>query len=306
MRQVEVKTTNTSLFSVALGALNNIDMNGNNVFTDSYNSTNGAYNAATARANGDVASLNGIVDVGNANIYGVLLTGPNGTASANTVNNNGLVGDTTWAGPGIQTNHYANDFNVDFPVVGLPPVTFLTPVAGAGGQINQKINSPAYGKITYGYAFTGSGTNNFKITSAVSGTMYIASNSVVNLYITANLKMTGGDGIFIEPGGKLNIYMQGSSFDLGGNGIVDGVNPLAFSYYGLPQNTDVKFAGGSTFYGSVYAPSAAITLTGNSTLYGAIVGNSISLGGSTQFHYDEALAGAGPVRGYVAISWREL
>src|SRR5215472_10111212 len=69
-RVVRVGTTNAPLFPVGGGARNGIDMKGNNISTDSFNSalaslsTNGHYDPTKTSTNGDLASIAGIVNVG--------------------------------------------------------------------------------------------------------------------------------------------------------------------------------------------------------------------------------------------------
>jgi hypothetical protein len=86
-RGVRAKAKQDFIFSKGLVAKDTIDLNGNDVETDSFDSmdptasTNGQYNASMRRFNGDIASnsmnTNGpLVDVGNANIRGKVSTGP--------------------------------------------------------------------------------------------------------------------------------------------------------------------------------------------------------------------------------------
>src|SRR5258708_6140389 len=101
-RGVRVNTTRDYLFTHAMAAKGKIAMKGNNVTTDSFNSsdpnfsTNTQYTSSKRKAKGDVATDSQLVDsliTGNANIYGHISTGPNGTAS---IGPNGSVGDPAW------------------------------------------------------------------------------------------------------------------------------------------------------------------------------------------------------------------
>jgi hypothetical protein len=163
-RAVLVKTSRGILFTKAMVAKQTIDMNGNNIETDSfdsddlYHSTYGKYNPGTAKDNGDVASNNTIVNsinIGNANIYGHIQTGPNGTAS---VGNQGGVGSHAWqaAHPGgIEPNGtegqvwYSHDSNFTFPDTSLPYNSGLTP-GGAADIVTTTftINSNYQGSAT--------------------------------------------------------------------------------------------------------------------------------------------------------------
>lgn len=303
-RAVEVKTTTSPFYSVAMAAIYNIKMNGNNIRTDSYNSTNAAYSTggkydpAKARDNGDVASLLGLVNVGNGKIRGDLLTGATGSQA---VGANGLVGDMSWAGPGVQTNHYANDFNMEYPKVELPGgASWFTPSAA---MMNQTV-----GGVNYKYAFANGGTYTVP---GFNDPVYVGPGVTVTLRVTGNVKLSSGESIIIAPGGKLVIYMEGASFDLGGGGVVNNGTAANFSYFGLPSNTEIKFSGNAGFTGAIYAPSADLTLSGGGNpanqvdFSGASVTKTVTMNGHLNFHYDESLATTGP-RILKAQSWREL
>src|SRR5204863_257379 len=86
-RMVVCTVTNNPTFTKAIVARHGIDMNGNNVFTDSYDSgnplynVNGRWNEGRRRDHGDVASndtATNIISLGNAEVWGRVATGPNG------------------------------------------------------------------------------------------------------------------------------------------------------------------------------------------------------------------------------------
>lgn len=127
-RGVRVQTVRDWVFMRGMVA-GYIDLNGNNIHTDSFDSmdprysTNGHYYAAWHKANGDLAvntSLSNSFNIGNADIWGSVSTGPGGAV---TIGPNGVVGDNTWhsgGNTGIQTNHLKDDMNVSFPDAELP------------------------------------------------------------------------------------------------------------------------------------------------------------------------------------------
>ena len=73
-RVVQVTTTNTPAFGVAMLVKLDVTASGNNMTVDSYDSadplhsTNGMYNAATRKAGGDIVTTGGLINVQNANI----------------------------------------------------------------------------------------------------------------------------------------------------------------------------------------------------------------------------------------------
>jgi len=137
-RKVRVRCSKASLFIKALAAKKKIDMNGNNILTDSFDSTDplystdGLYDPNKVKDNGDVASNDSIVntiEVGNANIYGHVSTGPGGTIA---IGANGGVGSHVWQAThnGIQPGWVTDDSNFTFPDTTIPYTTGLTPASG--------------------------------------------------------------------------------------------------------------------------------------------------------------------------------
>ncbi len=291
-RVVRVGTATAPLFSVAAGARVGIDLKGNNVSTDSFNSsltnlsTGGQYDPTKTSTNGDMASIAGIVNVGNANINGSVSLGP--TAS-DSIQNNGFV-----------TGGVFQDFNVEFEDVVLPQTAWVPAVPLA---VPVLING-----VSYNYVFNIPG--DYSINN-LGGNLYVASNTVVRIKLTGNaspgnLEVDGSGAT----SGKLTLYMDGPSFTLSGNSTVNGGVAANLAYYGTTNNTQISFTGNASFTGTIYAPEADIKLGGggNNTydVVGAIIGNSITMNGHFNFHYDESLINSGPSRGFVASSWTEL
>jgi hypothetical protein len=298
-RVLRVGTSTAPLFSVAMGSRNGIDLKGNNVSTDSFNSalaalsTNGKFDPSKTSTNGDIASIAGLVNVGNANVTGSLNLGPTATDS---VSKNGFVQGGVF-----------QDFNVEFEDVVLPPNSSSW-VPAVALKTPQVING-----VSYQYVFGVSGGNaggDYTINS-LNANVYVATNTTVRLKLTGSATAgtieVDGSG---AGSGKLSIWMDGPSFTLSGNDVVDGGSAANFAYYGTTNNTQISFTGNAAFIGTIYAPEADIKLGGGGkTAYdfiGAVIGNTITMNGHFNFHYDENLLAAGPARGFVATSWREL
>ena len=169
-RTVQVTTTNMTLFPAPMSARYNIDMNGNGIYTDSFNpldpklSTNGRYDPAKVSTNGTIASFGGIVNVGNANINGKLLLGP--SASSITPKSGGYISGGVYY-----------DFNLDFADVilpsALPLVASPTPTTIDG--------------VSYQYVFNNSG---YYSIDGLSGSVYVGTNATVQLKLTGNASPT--------------------------------------------------------------------------------------------------------------------
>jgi hypothetical protein len=131
------------------------------------------------------------------------------------------------------------------------------------------------------------------------------------LYVTGDVSMTGLAQLIIAPGASLKLYVGGTTAHFAGNGILNqSGDTTKFSYYGLPNNTNLDLSGNAAFTGTFYAPNANMALNGGGNdiydLIGASVTKTVSMHGHFKFHYDEKLGRiAGPVR-YRAASWNEL
>jgi hypothetical protein len=306
-RGVRVVAGKSALFVKGMVAKGQIDINGNNVESDSFDSadplhsTGGQYDSSKRKDNGDVATNSGLINslsVGNANVYGKVSTGPGGSIS---IGPNGSVGDAGWhaaGSTGIQPGASTDDMNVDFPDVD-PPFTggAWTPSGGI------------WGGTSYTYVI-GSGNwmmSNLSLNS--SKNMIITGNAV--LYVTGDISLSGNASIEVAPGASLKLYGGGSSTSLGGNGIINNSgNATNFIYYGLPSNTSLSFTGNGTFNGVIYAPYADFTMNGGGSgsedFIGASITKSVTMNGHFHFHYDEALSKFGSDGGYVVTSWNEM
>lgn len=291
-RTLRVAVTNYPLFMVGIAARNGIDLAGNKVDIDSFNSAdpnlslNGRYSAAKASTNGDIASFAGVVNVSSATVQGDVFLGP--TASEEIKKN------------GVITGGVYNDFNLEFESVVLPATSSSWSQASKGSTV---INGR-----TYDYAFMLSG--DYTIPS--SGNIYVAPGATVRVKVTDN-KFTATyievDGTGLNSG-SLAIYMTGQSFTLSGKAIVDGGVAKNLSYYGTDSNTIINVTGNADFTGTIYAPNADFTLGGGGTdnydFVGASVTKTLKLNGHFHFHFDEDLLKHGPFSGYVASTWDEI
>jgi Tfp pilus assembly protein PilX len=303
-RVVQVETTNMPAFLSAMIVQLDITTKGNGISVDSYDSsdpahsTNGMYDASTRLAGGDVASLGGFVNIQNANIYGKLKTGPDGSYS---VGANGSVGDLSWTTLGaIQPGWYENDFNQAFRDVD-PPFTAGLPVLNVG------VGTNTYILASGDYYVNG----DFVINN--NETLYVAGNA--RLYVTGNFTMKSANGSFvtIAPGATLKLYVgtqSGSPVSTAMTQVNTVGNAGTFQYWGLPSNTSMSWSGNNVYVGTVYAPEASFEAGGGgSTAFdfqGSCSVNNLSMNGHFSFHYDENLKRSGPGTGFSVTSWREL
>jgi len=160
-RKVRVQTLRNAVFAKGMVAEDDINLNGNQVKSDSYNSTDpdqstdGQYDATKAGDKGDIATNSGLIDslnVGNAVIYGTVSTGKGGSVA---IGPNGAVGNTEWhdqGSQGIQPGAFTDDMNAEFDLVDVP---FDSGYTIPGGQ--------SIDNVTYDYVLGGGNyqLNNF-------------------------------------------------------------------------------------------------------------------------------------------------
>ena len=279
-------------------------MNGNNVLTDSYDSrrpaysTNGRWDASKRRDHGDIASndtLTNIVNVGNANIWGNVATGPSGTVA---LGPNGAVGDAAWqngGNHGIQPGHSTDDMNVDFPDVVMPAssAAWLPPLSGSGG---------------YQYVFSVSG--DYRISGTVNGSILVTAPNV-RLRVDGGWTFNGNsDGLTIGTNASIKIYLNCASANITGQGIINTAGTPDQCYiFGTSALTSLDIGGNGEATCAIYAPYANVTMHGGGSsvqdFSGAVVANTFRFTGHYNVHYDEALGRIGLYRGFVLTSWDE-
>lgn len=107
--------------------------------------------------------------------------------------------------------------------------------------------------------------------------------------------------------GPIKIYADGD-VKLGGGGVIneEGI-PSYFYLYGTGgAGQQILVSGTNSFYGVIYAPDADITLDGNFTAFGAIIGGNVTVKGSVFVHHDDELSQQPGESRYKDISWREV
>jgi len=300
-RAVRVILGRSAMFPAGVVSKNQINLNGNNAYSDSYDSTDvtkstgGQYDPAKRQPHGDIASNAQIVNtigIGNADIYGLVSTGPGGTVSMGA---NGSVGPTFVPGDRADTiaegeanGWIRHDFAVDIPEVSLP--------SGAGSWAS-------LGAINNNTLINGGDWIVSSMNLAGSKTLTI--QGTVRLYITGEISITGNGQITLSNGAALEAYAA-DKVKIEGNGIlnVPGL-PIRNQWRALSTNS-FSVAGNGSWIGTVYAPQSPLTIGGNGNVSGAVVANSVTLSGNAQFHYDESLKTSSAYGGYLVSSWQEM
>lgn len=294
-RAVRVTAQRQALISKGIVSMTNITLNGGgDLSIDSYNShdprfsSNGQYVASMAVAtNGDVAAVAGFVNVGNHHIGGNLYLGPDATYSSQP--NGGVTG----------TIYY--DWNMQFPDASLP--------ADDSGQLITPTPAPSSGsKNNIIHNFTTSGYYSITDDGGISvdpGVSVVLSIQRTD-YNPSSLTISGGT----TNSGTVVMYQSSGTMTLSGSAGGGAINnrPENFTYFGLHDVTKITLSGSSSFVGVIYAPEAALFLSGGGSgnnLQGSVIVYSITINGGYQIHYDTSLLGY--YYGYFVVgSWEEL
>ena len=317
-RVVRVSTTNDAIFAKGLVAKGRIDLSGNGIATDSYDSLNpahstgGMYDATKRRDKGDIAtnsSIDGDINVWNTEIYGKASTGPGGSVRIH----NGKVGSLAHhADPtatGIEPGYVTDDMNVYFPDVDHPGTGGF--IAAVGLPVTWPSGPYVIDGVPANYNYHVQGNYYLKTGLDLNNKSMVITGPTKFL-IDGNFSISGGSGgITIAPGASLEIFMNGTTTTISGQGIANKAGrPANFSYWGLPNNTLVKLQGNGDFIGTIYAPSAALVMGGGGSsgddFMGAAVAGSVTMGGHYKVHYDESLLPFGQRRGYTIVTWNEV
>ena len=301
-RTVRVRTRLNQRFPTAILARGRINMNGS-ARVDSFNSTNdlestnGRYDAAEATDHAAIATLSrtpGDLNLGNAEVYGSVATGPGGTVN---IGPNGNVGSESYNNNPVyngtvETGHYKDDANMQIPDGELPD-PFGPTLSPQPGMVNN---------VSYTFVL---GSADYRIdTIDLKGNENILVNGKARLYVAGATSVAGRAKIIIAPGGSLELY-AGRSVDLAGGGVMNNGYAKDFSIIGLNTCTGVKYAGNAEFTGTIYAPHAEVMMIGTFDAYGAFVGKTFMIGGTVDIHYDEALRGETNRGRFLADSWEE-
>ena len=303
-RWININLAKRSRFSTGLVAKDIIRFSGNNASVDSYDSRLGAYNASlgSGKTNkydrGTAGSASVQVDsfnLGNADIWGFAVVGTSDASGLRV--NNGTVGSFDTPLGTVDPNHVMTDFTANFEDIphpasytGLGAYTIASITSATTLPRATDLTPASDGKYYYNIGsikLNGSGR-----------TLTIADNVVIrmagNISISTSLTINSPSALKSP---ALEIFTE-HDFDVSGSGTVNYAgNPANFKLWGTkPQSASttqsIKINGNGNLSAVVYAPKGDISMHGGGNVgavYGAMVGNSITVTGHSNFHYDEAL-----------------
>lgn len=293
----------------------------------------GVTNPTLSQANGDIATLGNVYLHNSAMVYGNIFA-PNynlgdPSAQKNGVSNYypyGVSGGPTWpywnapnATPESCSSTWPYAVNMDnsggngfgctssacvdkasklptgaaaYPSATLPagaPTTnntstcnYNTACAGnyGSGSMTFPPTNTSYGQVTLGsnddYYFSAGNYYFDTLTITASARIHLTSTPVV-IYILNGANST-------QP---LN-FTGGQQTNQGGN-----PNDLSFVYNGT-QTVHIGNISSNALFGTIYAPNANVKFDGNGNIFGAVIGNTVSITGGGHLNYDTNLANSTP------------
>lgn len=278
VRRVEVglRRWNPGVFVEGLFSHDDLVFDGVNV-TDAYDSRKGSYEgqAVNSDAAGTYAELGGNIG---SNAGFIELSGSSITVRGDAIPGPGRSvyerGDPTVLGDTM-----ARKYERDVPPT--PLAEFQAALAtNDNGNWTQEDGNLAYSDAAKTLAFKAGGTltlpggTYFFSQFTLSGNSTVKFTGPAKVYVTGSLDLSGGTLLNSGVPSDLMIY----------------AHPYALPGGFSPTSTQVKIAGGSGSAFAMYGPSAYLTLSGGSDIFGAAVAKRIKVNGNCRYHYDKALA----------------
>ena len=134
-------------------------------------------------------------------------------------------------------------------------------------------------------------------------------NCITGVYYINSISLVGKADITVLPcpgtggnGGNLPAQWQpviinlvgsgvGAVLDIGGNGIANGTFNSSLMQFQYSGTAEIKLHGNGSSSAVIYAPNSPVTLAGNGTIYGSVIGSTITANGNpVTIHYDRALS----------------
>ena len=253
---------------------------GGNTQSNSYDSTAALVGGTPVISNsgGNVGTNGNMTESGSADIFGTLSTPRVGIGNCS----DGNVDALSTSGGATINGHKPPEAG---DVITLPQAVSLpTPVVPPGvpttaynGNNQILLNGASVGNVT-----------------CTGGTLTLGAVGVTSTINMNSLSLTGNCELNILGTVVLNVVGAGTTtpFDTTGGSLANQsatFDPATFQI--MYAGTDnIKLTGNSKAIGMLYAPNAAITVTGNNDFYGSIVGKTVETTGSSQIHYDRHLS----------------
>jgi hypothetical protein len=248
------------------------------------NATVDSFNSGSGNNNGNVGSNGNVTLSGNPVVNGAVFSpiAGSGNCSSKAVTGLSTSGKAQATG-GLQA---------------LPgPVTYPAPPAPNPAPPTTNQNIPGSCGTVSGC--TNNGTKNVILASGQYGNLNASGGTTLHVskgtYNLNSLTLSGNSTLVVDSG-PVVVNIAGKSIS-GGNAVLDlsggamsnasgAASNLQFYYAGFQP---IKLSGGTGSYAVVYAPNAAINVSGGSHFFGAMIGGTVNNSGGTAIHSDASL-----------------
>lgn len=307
-RQIMVDMSKTSRYANGILAKDRIQLKGNNVTVDSYDSARGHKSlfwggSHNRFSNGSVASIAvrtededpGVI-VGNSDVYGYVALGSSGYNKRDLVGNNGFV--AAYPSETFDPSRVTTDFRQTIDDVAAPNYSSYTNLSTVPAELGTPGGSMEYYQID---------------AISVAGSSILTIKGPTTLFVKGDLSFTGNAQLVINADAKLDLYVVGN-LKLAGNGVKNpNKGPESLMIFGLGTaggGQEIEFKGNANCAAVIDAPNASVSISGggsaNEGVSGAIVANDVTMNGTQRFTYDENLKNFGGGGGLKIDHWREL
>jgi hypothetical protein len=115
-------------------------------------------------------------------------------------------------------------------------------------------------------------------------------------YVFDDLALTGNASLALASSGQTVVYLTGNvspanALAIAGGTITNGSGiPGNLVFMCGPNVTSLALSGGASAAYAIYCPTADITISGGGSVFGAVVGKTVTDQGGSTIHYDKALA----------------
>lgn len=255
-----------SLFSYSVFA-NQIDLSGNSLLA-SFNS-NGRSTGDKGNAGTNSNGKGSIRLSGSSTIKGRVDVGPKGE----TKDSPQFWWQPSWGNENVVWKHYNTETLGESNLE--QPVDFPSVESPASGREDFKVNYQGLDLKPGSYD---------KLRASGGGELRLYGGT----YVFDDLDFSGGSSLSVVGNEQVTIYVN-KSLDVSGNVFLNRSKIAKNLVFVLDKKASIKIQGGSTVFATIYAPESKTKISGNSSLYGAIVADDIDISGSSQVYYDEDL-----------------
>lgn len=223
---------------------------------DSYNSDSGTFAATVLDSAADIGA-NGDIDVGKF----VTVGGDVSTADSGTIT----------VGPGATITGDTSTTQDSVVLDMIPPSEYVWAESVSNAPAGLSGSNYTYDAVTK------------TLTTDASGTVELQSG----VYYFSEINLGQLSTLTLAPGANVTIYVDSNINFNQGSLVNDGGDPNALELFS--QSGSLVLSQDNTFYGSFYGPNADIQIDQTTSVYGSVIGKSITLDKNACFHYDRSL-----------------